>query len=134
MQTKKKSQHIITLLCSSWECLQVFNQLLLLLEDVLQLSKGGLHLFQRELVLTLCSLIFGYPGVQLSDSSVQQSPFLDEGVHLTGPLVCTGLHLDIPGLESLNLCVGILVSRHLLCRSISGLQDFEVVKAGLLHT
>merc|ERR1712037_190019 len=95
MQTKKKSQHIITLLCSGWECLQVFDQLLLLLEDVLELSKGRLHLFQRELVLTLCSLILDYPGIQLRD----------EGVLLTSPLVCTGLHLDIPVLESLNLCV-----------------------------
>jgi len=33
--------------------LQVLNKLLLLLEDVLQFTQGGLHLLQRELVLAV---------------------------------------------------------------------------------
>ena len=37
--------------------LQTVHQLLLLLEDVLELAQGGLHLLQGELVLALASLV-----------------------------------------------------------------------------
>ena len=90
MQTKKKVTTHHNSLCSGWKCLQVFDQLLLLLEDVLEFSKSGLHLLQRELVLTLRRLVLGDPGVELGDGVVKEGPLLDEGVDLLDALVVLG--------------------------------------------
>merc|ERR1739844_400120 len=56
--------------------LQLVHQLLLLLEDVLEFTQGGLHLLQRELVLALRRLVLSHPGVELGDGVVQQNPLL----------------------------------------------------------
>merc|ERR1719239_282867 len=75
------------------------NKLLLLLEDVLELSKGGLHLLQGELVLALRGLVLGNPRVQLSDGVVEQGPFLKEDIDLLHPFVADSLDLVVPLLE-----------------------------------
>ena len=74
--------------------LQVLNQLLLLFEDVLQLSQGGLHLLQRELVLTLGGLVLGHPGVELDHGVVQEDPLFHQDVALLNPAVGHGLDLE----------------------------------------
>ena len=113
--------------------LQVLNELLLLLEDVLELSKGGLHLLQRELVLALGGLVLGNPGVQLSDGVVKQGPFLQEDVNLLHPLVADGLDLSVPLPQSSNLAVSLVVCGHLLGGIGGGGEDLEVFQAGLLE-
>ena len=112
--------------------LQTLNQLLLLLEDVLELYKGGFHLLQRELVLTLRGLVLGNPGVQLSDGVVKQGPFLQEDVNLLHPLVAGSLHLVVPLLQGSNLGISLAVSGHLLCSTVGGLKDLGVSEAGLV--
>merc|ERR1711923_350924 len=113
--------------------LQVLNQLLLLLEDVLELSKGGLHLLQRELVLALGGLVLGDPGVQLSNSVVKQGPFFQEDVNLLHPLVADGLDLGVPLPQSSNLGISLSVCGHLLGGTIGGIQNLGVGKAGLVE-
>merc|ERR1711913_156832 len=113
--------------------LKALNHLLLQLEDVLQLSKSGLHLLQRELVLTLGGLVLGNPGVQLSDSVVKQGPFLQEDVNLLHPLVADGLDLSVPLPQSSNLGISLSVCGHLLGGTIGGIQNLGVGKAGLVE-
>ena len=88
--------------------LQVVNELFLLLEDCLEFSKSGLHLLQGELVLTLAGLILGHPGVELSDGVVQESPLLDQGVHLLHPGVSHTLDLDIALSQGSDLSIRVL--------------------------
>merc|ERR1711913_122125 len=113
--------------------LKALNHLLLQLEDVLQLSKSGLHLFQRELVLALRGLVLGNPGVQLSDSVVKQGPFLQEDVNLLHPFVADGLDLSVPLPQSSNLGISLSVCGHLLGGTIGGIQNLGVGKAGLVE-
>ena len=113
--------------------LQALNHLLLQLEDVLQLSKSGLHLLQRELVLALRGLVLGNPGVQFGDGVVQEGPFLQQCVDLLNPFVCHGLNLVVPIHQSSNLIVSFLVCSHLLGRIRGRRQDFEVFQTGLLE-
>merc|ERR1719427_1561495 len=108
--------------------LQAFHQLLLLLEDVLELSKSGLHLLQRELVLTLRGLVLCHPGVELSDGVVKQSPFLQEDINLLHPLIRDSLDLVVPLLQSSNLSI----SGHLLGSSVCSIKNLSVGKAGLV--
>merc|ERR1712168_499173 len=79
--------------------LQSIDKLLLLHEDVLELSKGGFHLLKGELVLTLGRFVLGDPGVEFGDSVVKEGPFLEEGVDLLGPFVRDGLDLVVSLLE-----------------------------------
>merc|ERR1712141_653807 len=113
--------------------LQVFNQLLLLLEDVLELAQGGLHLLQRELVLALLRLVLGHPGVELSDGVVQQNPLLYQHLALLHPGVGHGLDLVVPLLESGHLGIRLGVSGHLEGGSLSGNEDLHVVDTGLVE-
>ena len=113
--------------------LQALNHLLLQLEDVLQLSKSGLHLLQRELVLALRGLVLGNPSVQFGDGVVQEGPFLQEGVHLGRPLICDSLDLGVPLPQSSNLAVSLVVCGHLLGGIGGGGEDLEVFQAGLLE-
>ena len=97
--------------------LQVLNELLLLLEDVLELSKGGLHLLQRELVLALRGLVLGNPGVQLSDSVVKKNPFLYQDLKLLDPGIRDCLDFVIPLLEGFEANIPLQVlgeQRHLI--------------------
>merc|ERR1712168_527129 len=111
--------------------LQSIDKLLLLLEDVLELSKGGFHLLKGELVLTLGRFVLGDPGVEFGDSVVKEGPFLEEGVDLLGPFVRDGLDLVVSLLEGSDLLVSLVVSGHLLGSSISSIQDLEVGVAAL---
>merc|ERR1719445_778693 len=113
--------------------LQVLNQLLLLLEDVLELAQGGLHLLQRELVLALLRLVLGHPGVELSDGVVQQDPFLHQHLALLHPGVGDGLHLVVSLLEGGHLSVSLSVSGHLERGSLSSNENLHVVDAGLVE-
>merc|ERR1719340_433709 len=115
-----------------WD-LQVLNQFLLLLEDVLQLSQGGLHLLQRELVLALLRLVLGHPGVELSDGVVQQDPFLHQHLALLHPGLGHGLHLVKSFPESGHLGISLSVSGHLERGSLSSNQDLHVVDTGLVE-
>ena len=117
---------------SKWD-LKTLDQLLLLLEDVLELSKGGFHLLQRELVLALRGLVLGNPGVQLSDSVVKQGPFLQENIDLLHPFVADSLDLVVPLLEASNLSISLSVCGHLLGGTIGGIQNLGVGKAGLVE-
>merc|ERR1719384_2531100 len=71
--------------------LEVLYKPLLLLEDVLELSQSGLHLFKGELLFSFCSTILGNPGVEFIDSVVQKLPFLDQGIGLLHPFTETSL-------------------------------------------
>ena len=113
--------------------LQVFNQFLLLLEDVLELAKGGLHLLQRELVLALLGLVLGHPGVELGDGVVQEGPFLHQDLALLDPGVGDSLDLGVSLLEGGDLSVSLSVGGHLLGGGISSIKDLEIVKAGLVE-
>merc|ERR1719427_246490 len=113
--------------------LQVLHQLLLLLEDVLELSKSGLHLLQRELVLTLRGLVLCHPGVELSDGVVKQCPFLQEDINLLHPLIRDSLDLVVPLLQSSNLSISLSMSGHLLGSSVCSIKNLSVGKAGLVE-
>merc|ERR1712029_552743 len=112
--------------------LQILNQLLLLLEDVLEFSKSGLHLLQGELVLTLSRLVLGHPGVELSDGVVQEDPLLHQDLKLLHPGVRDSLHLVIPLLESSNFLICLIMSGHLLSSSLGSLQDLQEISAVLV--
>merc|ERR1712058_7722 len=114
-------------------CLQIFDQLLLLLEDVLELSKGGLHLLQGELVLALSRLVLGDPGVEFSDGVVKENPFLDQDIDLLDPGVGDGLDLVVSLLESSNLSISLGVCGHLLGSSLSSSEDLVVVDSSLVE-
>merc|ERR1719430_679071 len=109
------------------------NKLLLLLEDVLELSKGRFHLLQRELVLALRGLVLGNPRVQLSDGVVEQGPFLQEDIDLLHPLVADSLDLVVPLLEASNLSISLSVCGHLLSSTVGSIKDLGVSKAGLVE-
>ena len=79
-----------------------------MLEDGLELPEGRLHLLEGELVLTLAGLVLGHPGVELSDGVVQESPLLDEGVHLLHPGVSHTLDLDIALSQGSDLSIRVL--------------------------
>merc|ERR1719427_628141 len=114
--------------------LQVLYQLLLLLEDVLELSKRGLHLLQRELVLTLRGLVLCHPGVELSDGVVKQCPFLQQDINLLHPLIRDSLDLVVPLLQSSNLSISLSMSGHFLGSSICSIKNLSVGKAGLVES
>merc|ERR1719203_2672647 len=116
-----------------FDFLQLLNQLLLLLEDVLQFSKGGLHLLQRELVLTLSRFVLGDPAVELSDGVVQQDPLLHQDLQLLNPGVGHGLDLAIPLLETSDLSISLGVSGHLLGSRLSGEQNLQEVSTVLVE-
>ena len=113
--------------------LQVFHQLLLLLEDVLELSQGGLHLLQRELVLALLGLVLGHPGVELGDGVVEQDPLLHQDLALLDPGVGDSLDLVVPLLEGGHLGISLSMSGHLERGSLSSREDLHVVDAGLVE-
>merc|ERR1719151_277672 len=108
------------------------NELLLLLEDVLELSKGGFHLLKGELVLTLRGLVLGNPRVQFSDSVVKQGPFLQEDIDLLHPLVADSLDLGVPLLQSSNLGISLTMGGHLLGSAVGGIKNLSVREAGLV--
>jgi len=111
----------------SFQDLKFLNQLFLLLEDVLQLSKSGLHLLQGELVLTLSRFVLGDPAVQFSDGVIKEDPFLQEDVDLLNPFIGGSLDLVVPFLESCNLTISFGMSGHLLSCSLSSCQNLVVV-------
>merc|ERR1711970_397420 len=113
--------------------LQTLNQLLLFLEDVLQLPKGGLHLLQRELVLALCRLVLGHPAVELCDSAVQQHPLLHQGVHLLHPLLRDILDFLVSILQSSHFSISICMSGHLLGGGLSSREDLHVAGGSLVE-
>merc|ERR1712102_67784 len=104
---------INTEVLSKFSELQVLHKLLLLFEDVLELSQGGLHLLQGELVLTLSRFVLGDPGVEFSDSVVKQNPFLDQDFTLLDPGLRDSLDLLKSGLEGCNLSISLSVCGHL---------------------
>ena len=112
--------------------LQVLNQLLLLLEDILEFSKGGLHLLQGELVLALSRLVLGNPRVELSDSVVKQNPFLDQNLTLLDPGLRDSLDLVKSFFECFNLIVSLSVCGHLEGSSLSSLENLQIVDTGLV--
>merc|ERR1711983_186162 len=112
--------------------LQVLNQLLLLLEDILEFSKGGLHLLQGELVLALSRLVLGNPRVELSDSVVKQNPFLDQDLTLLDPSLRDSLDLVKSALECCNLSISFSMCGHLERSSLSSLENLQVVNTGLV--
>merc|ERR1719445_229731 len=111
----------------------VFHKFLFLLEDVLELTQGGLHLLQGELVLTLSRLVLSHPGVELSDGVVQEGPLLDKDLALLDPGVGDSLDLSVSLLQGGNLSISLGVSGHLLGGSIGSIKDLEVVEAGLVE-
>ena len=122
----------IHLCWSEWD-LKALNELLLLLEDVLELSKGGFHLLKGELVLTLRGLVLGNPRVQLSDSVVKQGPFLQEDIDLLHPLVTGTLDLGVPLPQSSNLGISLTMCGHLLGSTVGGIKNLGVSEAGLVE-
>merc|ERR1719420_1038719 len=122
----------MSLLNNDNSCLQIFHQLLLLLEDVLELSKGGLHLLQGELVLALSRLVLGNPGVEFSDGVVKENPFLDQNINLLDPGVRDGLDLVVSFLESSDLSISLGVCGHLLGSSLGGVKNLQEVNTVLL--
>merc|ERR1711983_450582 len=122
----------MSLLNNDNSCLQIFDQLLLLLEDVLELSKGGLHLLQGELVLALSRLVLGNPGVEFSDSVVKENPFLDQDIDLLDPSVRDGLDLVVSLLEASDLSISLGVCGHLLGSSLGGVENLQEVNTVLL--
>merc|ERR1712029_449984 len=112
--------------------LQILNQLLLLLEDVLEFSKSGLHLLQGELVLTLSRLVLGHPGVELSDGVVQEDPLLHQDLKLLHPGVRDSLHLVIPLLESSNFLICLIMGGHLLSSSLCSFQNLQEIATVLV--
>ena len=112
--------------------LEVVDKLLLLLEDVLELSKGGLHLLQGELVLALSRLVLGNPGVEFSDSVVKENPFLDQDFTLLDPGLRDSLDLVKSFFECFNLIVSLSVGGHLEGSSLSSLENLQIVDTGLV--
>merc|ERR1712111_285202 len=122
----------MSLLNNDNSCLQIFDQLLLLLEDVLELSKGGLHLLQGELVLALSRLVLGDPGVEFSDGVVKQNPFIDQDIDLLDPGVRDSLDLVVSLLEASNLSISLGMCGHLLSSSLGRLENLQEVNTVLL--
>merc|ERR1712179_382940 len=129
-------QHLSTVFCvkQSLDCLQVVHKLLLLLEDVLQLTKSGLHLLQRELVLALSGLVLGHPGVELGDGVVEEHPLLRQDLELLHPAIRDGLDLVVSLLQASALSIGLSVSRHLLRGRFSSSENFQEVDAVLVES
>ena len=116
-----------------WNILEVLHELLLLLEDVLELTQGGLHLLQGELLLISILAVLSHPGVELIDGRVEELPLLDEGVNLLDPFVGNHLHLLITFLELLDFIVGINVGGNLEGGRSGISEDLEVLGARLLE-
>merc|ERR1719320_921545 len=114
--------------------LKTFNKLLLLLEDILQLPKSGLHLFERELVLSLCGLVLGHPGVQFCDSVVQEDPFLDKDVTLLDPGIRYSLDCIKSGLKTSNFSIGFSMCGHLVCSTLGRGENLQVVDTVLVES
>ena len=112
--------------------LQVINQLLLLLENVLEFTQGGLHLLKGELVLSLGCLILGDPGVELSDGIIKQLPLLNQGINLLDPIIRHRFDLVISSLKGSNLVISLLVSCHLFSSTVGSFKNLEVVQARFL--
>merc|ERR1712026_581550 len=89
--------------------LQTVHKRFLLLEDVLELTQGGLHLLQGELVLALSRLVLGHPGVKLSDGVVQEGPLLHKDLALLDPGVRDSLDLGVSLLEGGDLSISLSV-------------------------
>ena len=114
--------------------LQVLNQFLLLLEDVLELTQGGLHLLKGELVLSLSCLILGNPSIELSDGVIKQLPLLNQGINLFDPIIRHSLNFVVSSFQGSNLIISLLVGSHLLGSTVGSFKNLEVVQARLLKT
>merc|ERR1711902_262824 len=113
--------------------LQTIHKGFLLLEDVLELTQGGLHLLQGELVLTLSRLVLSHPGVELGDGVVQQHPLLDKDLALLDPGVGDSLDLGVSLLQGGNLGVSLSVSGHLEGGALSGGENLKIVDASFVE-
>merc|ERR1712183_329186 len=128
--TKQKQQHYTvgrSKTTLSFLCLQIFHELLLLLEDVLQFSK-------RRLIFTLSRLVLGNPRVQFNNCVVKKNPLLDKNVTLLHPSVRNSLYFVKSLLQASNLCICISMCSHLLCCSLSSGKDLEVVDTVLVKS
>merc|ERR1719374_393786 len=86
-------------------------------------------IFSSENWFSPSAVVLGHPGIQLGDRVIQELPFFDQGVNLRSPFIRNALDLVIPGLESCNLNIGLLVGCHLKRCSVGCIQQLQMSQA-----